>query len=165
MREKTPMTEKVKLPDLGHEIIAATQDVFSTMLMLDIDGQDISARRKKEIQSNITSMIGLGGGIRGMLAVHCPAIVAKSITGLFLGMEVEELDDDVKDAIGEIANMVAGNLKIAFADAGVGVELAIPTSVIGESFRVTGIAGATRHNISFQLERGSFVVELLYVLS
>lgn len=159
------MTENRKLPDLGHEVIAATQDVFSTMLMLDVAGEDLTAQGKRQIQSNITSMIGLGGGIRGMLAVHCPAKVAKSITSQFLGMEVEELDADVKDAIGEIANMIAGNLKISFAGAGVAVELAIPTSVIGESFRVTGITGATRHYISFQLESGSFWVELLYVLS
>lgn len=158
------MTENEKLPNLGQEIIAATQDVFSTMLMLDVAGEEVSAQGRKVIQSNITSMIGLGGGIRGLLAVHCPAQVALSITSQFLGMEVEELDDDVKDAIGEIANMVAGNLKISFADAGVKIELAIPTSVIGESFRVTGIAGATRHCISFRLESGSFWVELLYVL-
>jgi chemotaxis protein CheX len=165
MKEKKPMTESRKLPDLGHEVIAATQDVFSTMLMLDIAGEDCTTQGRKQIQSNLTSMIGLGGGIRGMLAVHCPAMVARSITSLFLGMEVEELDDDVKDAIGEIANMIAGNLKISFTDAGIGVELAIPTSVLGESFRVTGISGATRHYASFQLESGLFWVELLYVLS
>lgn len=158
------MNENEKLPDLGHEIIAATQDVFSTMLMVDVSGEEITAQGRAVIQANITSMIGLGGGIRGMLAVHCPAQVAKAVTGLFLGMEVGELDEDVKDAIGEIVNMVAGNLKISFADAGIHVELAIPTSVIGESFRVAGLAGATRHCLSFQLESGVFWVELLYVL-
>ncbi len=159
------MTEIEKRLDLSKEIVAATQDVFSTMLMLDVEGEDVSALGKSSIQSNITSMIGLGSGIRGMLAVHCPAVVAKAITGSFLGMEVEELDEDVKDAIGEIANMVAGNLKIAYGNAGVNVELAIPTTVIGDSFRISGIAGAKRHYISFQLDSGTFWVELLYVLS
>lgn len=159
------MTEIEKRLDLSKEIVAATQDVFSTMLMLDVEGEDVSALGKSSIQSNITSMIGLGSDIRGMLAVHCPAVVAKAITGSFLGMEVEELDEDVKDAIGEIANMVAGNLKIAYGNAGVNVELAIPTTVIGDSFRISGIAGAKRHYISFQLDSGTFWVELLYVLS
>lgn len=159
------MSEIEKRLDLGKEIVDATKDVFSTMLMLDVEGEDVSHLGRSTIQSNITSMIGLGSGIRGMLAVHCPEAVAKSITGSFLGMEVEDLDEDVKDAIGEIANMVAGNLKIAYAAAGVNVELAIPTSVIGESFRISGITGATRHYISFQLESGTFWIELLYVLS
>lgn len=159
------MTEKCAQLNIGDEIISGTQDVFSTMLMLDVTAEDVSEKSENVISSNLTSMIGLGGGIRGMLAIHCPAEVAKFITGSFLGMDVEELDEDVKDAIGEIANMVAGNLKISYAAAGVNVELAIPTSVIGNGFRICGASGSTRHNISFQLERGTFWVELLYVLS
>jgi len=159
------MTDMVQPLDLAQEIIAATQEVFSTMLMIDVTGEEISAGGRSIIQSNMTSMIGLGGGVRGILAVHCPAEVAKAITGAFLGMDVEELDEDVKDAIGEIANMVAGNLKIAYANSGVNVELAIPSSVIGTSFRLSGIAGAIRHHVSFQLDSGPFWVELMYVLS
>lgn len=159
------MTETEKELDLGQEIIAATQEVFSSMLMLEIKGEDVSEQGRSVIHSNMTSMIGLGGGVRGMLAVHCPGAVAKAITGGFLGMEIEELDEDVKDAIGEIANMVAGNLKIAYGNSGVNVELAIPTSIIGESFRLSGIAGAKRHFVAFQLDSGSFWVELMYVLS
>jgi chemotaxis protein CheX len=157
--------EEIKEMDLGLEIINGTKDVFSTMLMLDIEGRDLSGKPKSTIQSNLTSMIGLGGGIRGMLAVHCPAAVAKSITGSFLGMDVDEIDEDVKDAIGEIANMVAGNLKVSYADAGLNIELAIPTSVIGDSFKICGLSGAKRHNVSFQMESGTFWIELLYVLS
>lgn len=159
------MTEIDKQLDLGQEIIAATQEVFSTMLMLEISGTDVSETGRSAIQSNLTSMIGLGGGVRGMLAVHCPAAVAKGITGAFLGMEIEELDADVKDAIGEIANMVAGNLKIAYGQAGVDVELAIPTTIVGESFRVSGFTGASRHYVAFQLDSGSFWVELMYLMS
>lgn len=159
------MTELEKELDLAQEIIAATQEVFSAMLMIDVTGEDVSDSGRSIIESNMTSMIGLGGGVRGILAVHCPAEVAKAITGAFLGMEIEELDEDVKDAIGEIANMVAGNLKIAYANVGVNVELAIPTSVIGRSFRLSGIGGAIRHYVAFQLESGTFWVELMYVLN
>ncbi len=157
--------EEIKEIDLGIEIINGTKDVFSSMLMMEIEGLDLSNQPRSKIPSNLTSMIGLGGGIRGLLAVHCPAEVAQSITGSFLGMEVKEIDEDVKDAIGEIANMVAGNLKIAYADAGLNIELAIPTTVIGDSFRISGIGGARRHNVSFKMESGTFWIELLYVLS
>lgn len=151
--------------DLKNEISVGAKDIFSTMLMIDLG--DVQAARGTEtaIQSNVTSMIGLGGGMRGMLSVHCPDVVAREITGALLGMEVEELGDDVKDAIGEIANMMAGNLKISFAGAGVEVALAIPTSVIGESFRICGLSGANRVVAEFAMPAGSFWVELLYVLN
>ncbi len=151
--------------DIGSEILKGAQDVFSTMLMVELESEKPILNKRGEIESNLTSMIGLGGGIRGVLAVHCPATVAKTITSGFLGMEVEELDDDVKDAIGEIANMVAGNLKVAYATIAVSIELAIPTSIVGESFSVCGSANAQRIIVPLKMAGERFWIELMYVLN
>ena len=150
---------------IGQDIIGATTDVFSTMLTMDLVVGDPVEGAGGEILSNITSMLGLGGDIRGMLAVHCPAAVAMAITSGFLGMDVDELDEDVQDAIGEIANMVAGNLKVAFAGYDLKLELAIPSSIVGESYRVGGMLGARRVAVPFAMESGQFLVELKYIVN
>ncbi|PID73057.1 MAG: chemotaxis protein CheX [Desulfobacterales bacterium] len=149
--------------DIGQEIIDGVKDVFSTMLMMDVVNEDVVYDAPIEIPSNLTSMIGLGDSIKGVLAVHCPKIVATSITGGFLGMDVEELDDDVRDAIGEIANMIAGNLKVSYAKAGSNIELAIPTSIVGDSFKISGMANAKRITVQLKIESGTFWVELMYI--
>ncbi len=151
--------------NLGREIAEATKDVFSTMIMMELKSEPPIEGKGGSILSNISSMIGLGGQVRGMLGIHCPEQVAKAITSSFLGMDVEELDEDVKDAIGELANMVAGNLKVFFADQGIDAVLAIPTSVIGKAYRTSGIAGATRILAPFTTSDGTFWVELIYVLN
>jgi chemotaxis protein CheX len=151
--------------NIGLEIIEATREVFSTMIMMDVEADEPMYGKGEKMSSNISSMLGLGGGIRGMLAVHCPGDVATGITSGFLGMDVEEIDEDVKDALGEVANMVAGNLKIYFANQDIDISLAIPTSVIGKSYRTTGIAGATRTVVPFTIESGRFWVELLFVIN
>ncbi len=151
--------------NVGNEIISGTQDVFSTMLMVDLACETVIENKKCDIQSNLTSMIGLGGGVRGLLAIHCPASVAKNITGTFLGMDIDELNDDVKDAIGEIANMIAGNLKVSYAKIDTNIELAIPTSIVGESFHVSGIADAERIIVPFVMAGETFWVELMYVVN
>lgn len=151
--------------DVGTEIIVGCKDVFSTMLMVELQHEDVVTQEKVEVESNITSMIGLGGGLKGLLAVHCPASVATKITSTFLGMDVEEIDDDVRDAIGEIANMVAGNLKTSYATIDVNIELAIPTSIVGESFYVSGNADATRLIVPFRMDGETFWVELMYVMN
>jgi chemotaxis protein CheX len=151
--------------DMGAEIIAGIREVFSTMLMIELEVAQVVEGRQETISSNITSMIGLGGGLRGVLAVHCPATVAREITGAFLGMAVEELNDDVKDAIGEIANMVAGNLKVACVAAGIPIELAIPTSIVGDSFHLSAIADARRVVVALEMAGHRFWVELMYVLT
>lgn len=159
---KFKMTESI---DVGNEIAVGCKDVFSTMLMVELESEDVVDLQKVEIKSNITSMIGLGGGLKGLLAVHCPASVATKITSAFLGMDVDEIDDDVKDAIGEIANMVAGNLKISYAAVGVNIELAIPTSIVGDSFYVSGIADSTRIVVPFLMDKETFWIELMYVMN
>lgn len=151
--------------EVGREIVSGCKDVFSTMLMVDLECEEVVVQEKVKIGSNITSMIGLGGGLKGLLAVHCPSSVAKGVTSSFLGMDVEEMDDDVKDAIGEIANMVAGNLKISFAKRDVNVELAIPTTIVGDSFYVSGIADSTRLVAPFKMGDERFWVELMYVMN
>jgi chemotaxis protein CheX len=150
---------------LEEEIIAATKDVFSTMVMMELEDNKPLVGKGGEIVSNISSMLGLGGDIRGVLAVHSPADVARGITAAFLGMEVEELNDDVKDAMGEITNMIAGNLKIHFGTFGFDVRLAIPTSIIGESYRTSGLFGASRIAVTFMSADGPFWVELKYILN
>jgi chemotaxis protein CheX len=150
---------------LDQEVVAATKDVFSTMVMMELEDGPPVVGKGGEIQSNISSMIGLGGGIRGILAIHCLAEVAQGITGAFLGMDIEALNDDVKDAICELNNMVAGNLKVFFAKSGVDIQLAIPTCVIGESYHTSGLFGATRIAVPFISANGPFWIELKYILS
>ncbi len=149
--------------NIGEEIIAGIKEVFSTILMVDLQAEEVIENGDCEINSNLTSMIGLGGGIRGMLAIHCPADVARGITSGLLGMEIQELDEDVKDAVGEVANMVAGNLKVSYAKNGIDIELAIPTSIVGDSFAVSGMADANRVIAVMKAPEGPLWIELLFI--
>ena len=150
---------------LGPEIVKATQDVFETMIMMTIDAKEPATSSDTQFESNISTMLGLGGDIRGLLEIHFPEKVAVEITSSFLGMAVGELDNDVKDAIGELANMIAGNLKNYFSTKKIQTELAIPTTVVGKSYRTSGLAGAEKVRVFFYSEPGDFVVVLKYVLN
>jgi chemotaxis protein CheX len=154
----------VPLLELEKSLIDATLDVFASMIFIDI-APEAHSDEAVAIESNLSSLIGLAGDLKGILAIQCPAGVAMGITGAMLGMEVAELGEDAKDAIGEIANMVAGGLKEALAASGKKIELAIPTTVIGTSFRTSGLTGATRVMIPFSSPLGRFGVELMFVFS
>jgi chemotaxis protein CheX len=51
-----------------------------------------------------------------------------------LGLAVEELDDDVNDAMGEIANMIAGSFKQHLSASGTDVHLSTPSVVYGKDY-------------------------------
>jgi len=152
------------VPPIEKYIIDATQEVFSTMVFLDISPEEPLVGQDDGVDSSLTSMIGLAGDLKGVLAIHCPESAALGIAGAMLGMELQELDDDVKDAIGEIANMVAGGLKTALAADSINTELAIPTTILGKNVRTSGQAGVQRFIIPFTTPAGAFGVELKYVL-
>ncbi len=153
------------MSSLEEYITAATLEVFAAMIFIEITPGVPLTDPDDAIESNLTSMIGLAGDLRGVLAVHCPEATAKGITGAMLGMDIDAIDEDVKDAIGEIANMVAGGLKTALLSEGMETELAIPTTAVGKSIRTSGLAGAPRFIIPFSTPAGDFGIELHYVTS
>jgi len=149
--------------DFSAAIIDATSDVFSTMIMLDaIPGSPLT-EKMLSFNESISGMLGFSGDIKGMLRIHCPDRVAMAITGSLLGMEVDQIDDDVNDAIGEIANMVAGGLKVNLAKHNKSIELSIPTAIGGKFYTVHSLARAERVTIPFAMAAGQMLVELEFV--
>jgi len=143
-------------------IVTATRCVFSTMLMLDLAPDAEDCPTDIALGGGISGMLGFSGDLSGMLSLHCPAAVATGITGSFLGMEVTEINDDVKDAVGELVNMLTGGLKEALAAAGQDIKLAIPTTIAGRSFRIASGSADNRVCVPFTLAEGRFFVEVKY---
>ena len=151
--------------DLERILIDATLEVFASMIFIEIVPESGDAATAPPVVSDLTSIIGIAGDLKGILSIQCPAPVAMGITGAMLGIEIDALADDAKDAIGEIANMVAGGLKVALAAEGEKIELAIPTTAIGRSIRTGGLSGASRVMVLFYSPLGRFGVELRFILS
>jgi chemotaxis protein CheX len=151
--------------ELEKYLIDATQEVFASMIFIDITPEWPPAEVMPEIEPNLCSLIGFCGDLKGFLAIHCPSAVARGVTAGMLAMEVTELNEDVKDAIGEVANIVAGGLKAALASDNKKIELAIPTTAIGTAIRTSGLSRAHRVMVPFSCPLGRFGVELCYILS
>lgn len=146
--------------DLTQSITQATQEIFETMLGMEVTAHPPLETRVTSFQHSISGLIGLAGPYKGMLAIHIPEPVAKTITSNFLCMEIEEINDDVKDALGELANMLAGNIKTSLGDEGSDIKLSIPSAVCGEEYTIDSFAeGGDRAVIPFSVEGGEFLVE------
>jgi len=86
------------------DIVAATEEIFSSMIMLEVSPGESFQREDSKLTDSVSGIVGLAGEIKGMLAIHLPKQAALDVTTAFLGMDVEEIDEDVCDAIGELAN-------------------------------------------------------------
>lgn len=65
-----------------------------------------------EREPSWTACVSLGGGFEGAVTLQCSERLAQRIAGAMLATPPEELTDEAaQDAFGELAHVVAGNIK------------------------------------------------------
>lgn len=145
---------------LARYVIDATKDVFSTMVMMDPADDYPIKDPIHRFQCSITGMVGFAGIYSGVISIHCPVDLALQITSSMLGMECEEVNEDLNDAIGEIANMLGGSVKQVLSKGGMDVKLSIPTVISGEDYTVNSLSDIDCVVIPFKVSDNRFLVGL-----
>ncbi|MBJ6725532.1 chemotaxis protein CheX [Geomesophilobacter sediminis] len=87
------------------------QEIFSTMVGVEVAPVPVEGLAAGQFHCCVSGLICLSGACIGTVGVHLPPAVAMEVTSMMLGMDVSSVDNDVTDAVGEIANMVAGSFK------------------------------------------------------
>ena len=146
--------------DLIPRVIEATGEIFTGMVMMDIEQHGEPFGELGRLENGITGMVGLAGTRKGMLAVHFPDELARAITTSFLGTEVDCINEDVHDAVGEIANMLGGNVKTILTDRGYDIQLSLPSTISGEEYTFLPDSDLDQVVIPFRAPAGIFFVEL-----
>lgn len=144
---------------VGH-VIDATKEVFSTMVMMDLEARFPLEEAVNHFQCSISGMVGLAGTYTGILAIHCPQSFAVRITSNMLGMEVEEVGEDVNDALGEIANMLGGYVKMVLSKGGMDINLSIPTIISGAEYTINAMSESDCVVVPFEHGGERFLVSL-----
>ena len=144
--------------DYKEKIVEVTKEIFETMIMLEVEAGEPLTEHVSKFTFSLSAMVGFAGFKQGNLAIHASEDVAKGITQDFLGMEIEEINEDVQDAMGELANMIAGSLKPFIANDGKNVELSLPSVVYGEEYTMTVVAKADWMIVPFTVTHGQFLV-------
>jgi chemotaxis protein CheX len=115
------------------DLEAVVGSVFSTMMGVDVWPSDTPCPASAGL---LTGAVYLTGQWNGAIFIHCHSQQACDFTGRFVGMPPPDaVDDDVRDVMGELANMIAGNLKCTFCP---GIRISVPSVVdgLGYSLRV-----------------------------
>jgi chemotaxis protein CheX len=111
-------------PAVVHDIVV---EIWETMLGLEASptASEPPADRGREV----CAAVQVTGTWEGAAVIECPEAVAASFTAAMLGLDDEEpAEGDVHDVMGELANMVGGNLKAVI---GGETQLSLPTVVVG----------------------------------
>ena len=147
--------------DLRGFVSGAMTEVFDTMLSMDIEleGGNVQANIENR---RIVGTVGFAGKAVGSVNIQVNEAFAGTITAAMLGMEEDEIegDEEVHDVIGELSNMIGGDLKSRLCDGGFVCELSIPSIITGSDFK-TEIKGWERHeNLVFRHEEQFALVDV-----
>jgi chemotaxis protein CheX len=138
------------------------QDVFTTMVGVeDLLHLPLQVDPKTHFSDCITAMVGFAGLYNGLLSLHVPQKLALSFTSSMIGMDVTELNDDVNDALGEIANMIAGSFKHHLSKDGHEVRLSTPSVVTGKEYVISSGTLANTLTLLFDSNEEWFMVSVV----
>jgi chemotaxis protein CheX len=127
------LRESVQLVSDPRNLDASVEEVFH--LMLGVNCQRTESVPNSEPES-VTSVVGFGGLLSGACVFRTGSSGAMKIAASMTGMEFSEIDDIVKDGIGEICNMLAGAWKGKVPELSANCGLSVPAVITGRDYNL-----------------------------
>jgi chemotaxis protein CheX len=117
---------------------ASAMEVFGTMLGIEIEPSEPAPGLAVEAeQDGVVSLLGLTGEWTGSGGLVCSASCACWIASQMLFSEYPEVNDEVRDAVGEITNMIVGNFKNSIGAKTGPLGMSTPTVICGREMTTT----------------------------
>lgn len=106
---------------------------------------------------DVSGIIGFSGDITGSVVLSFAKDTAMKLVSAFAGTAIAAESPDFADAVGELANMVAGGAK---KDIGVAASISVPSVIIGPGHHVARLSGVPCLVIPCTCAFGQFAVEV-----
>ena len=125
--------------------IKVSESVFHDFCKTEVKAGRVFFVEKDEYVSNwdISGIIGLSGEAHGAVAISLREATACQITEILTRSKHNSFDSDVTDAVGEIINIIAGNVKKVFEEE-FRVKISLPTIVKGKAHSIVWPSDKTR---------------------
>jgi chemotaxis protein CheX len=142
--------------------ITAVKTVFKTMLNEDLLISKPCLKEPDAPAADVSAVIGFSGDAVGSVILCFPMKTAINTASKFAGMEMAADNEDFADALGELANMVAGQAKAQFE--GLSVTISLPSVIIGKNHQVSQSRLTPRLELPCESQLGRFSLEVAMVV-
>lgn len=140
--------------------LEGTISVLKTMAFVEPRAGKPYLKMDSIAKGDISGIIGLTGSATGSLAVSFSEEAILKIVSNMLGENIKTMDSDIKDAVGEITNMISGVARKNLEAEGFNIQAAIPTVVSGKNHSIAHVLGGPSLIIPFEIDDGTFVVDV-----
>lgn len=153
--------EKITSFDIKTSVSESVIDLFDTMLSMKVELHETGSETGLDGFRMIGSL-SLAGDVMGTLAIQVSDAFSRLMTASMLGIEIEEIEseEEVKDVIREVCNIVGGSLKSAFNDMGLASDISTPAITLGNDFVIETLNMERYELFAFQYQEHKFFVEV-----
>ena len=133
--KRMPVSLRESLGEIAdpRNLDASVEEVFRLMLGACCHRQDAELEADEE---RVTAVVGLGGILSGACVFRCGGDAARRVAARMTGMEFAEVDETVKDGIGELCNMLAGLWKGKVPELSARCGLSVPAVITGHDYKL-----------------------------
>lgn len=141
--------------------VDATVKVLSTMAFTTPTLRGIGPWDKTLAAGQVVGIIGLSNeneNLQGFMSVGFTETCICRIVSNMLGEEFARICDEVREAVGEIANMISGQARQGLSAKGVKLQAALPSVISGRDLVADGSEKKPHVMITFDTEAGPFEI-------
>ncbi|MBW8002032.1 MAG: chemotaxis protein CheX [Planctomycetes bacterium] len=133
-------------------LLEAAKEVFETMIFMDIENASEPEQTIDEL--TLLGSITFTGTLEGCLSIFCGLPAAKAIATNMLGIDATDdiSEEDICDAIGEVANMVMGSIKSRVQHGIEKLAVSIPSVVTGRQLESNLCDGENKITVTVNIE-------------
>ena len=135
----------------------SVQNVFSTMLNLKVEAEGLFVKAKPYPAYDISGVVGFTGELAGSMTLSFSEDVAVKVVEAMTYEKMDVDSDDFVDAVGELANMVAGNAK---KDFGLDASIGIPIVTVGAKHSFARLSDVPCIIVPCSCDAGDFTIEI-----
>lgn len=152
--------------EIAQLICANAEKVFSTMLGLPLEAGPMTVQKALlGPDGGVVCLLGFAGQWSGSGSIRCSEALARAISGKLLLSDFDSVNEEVLDAMGEIANMIIGNFKDDAAFKLGPLGLSTPTVIYGKNFQARNWNGQSWITVPFDCQGEQFEVKICLVPS
>jgi chemotaxis protein CheX len=144
-------------PKLIVPFVNSVRDVFTKMVGVAATVQRPHLKELAAPSYDVSSIIGFSGEIVGSVVVSFQRAAAVKLVDAFAGAPIDPASPDFADAVGELANMVAGSAKTSL---GATASITVPSVIIGAGHVIARLSGVPCVVIPCTTPVGDFAVEV-----
>jgi len=148
--------------EIINSFLEATVSVIKTMASVDLTPGKPFIKKGSISTGDISGIVGMAGESEGSLSLSFSKECILYIVSSMFGETVTDINEEVKDAVGELTNMISGDARRRLETAGILYHGAIPSVISGPNHEIRHVTKEPIICIPFDSANGGFHLELCF---